>query len=158
MASPFPTNYNPGKFLLLAIISLSGLCALVGCFSIKWNRLLYLHMLIHMWCFDKLLCTFLIVLVYISFDSIYKAFNLFEYSLESLLTFLRAFFNIPRNPLEYSQDSSWTFPGISSKIPRNLFEHPWNLFKHSPESSWTFPGIFFNIPRNVKIITFPGIL
>ena len=35
MASPFATNYNPGIFLLLAIISLSGLYALVDYFSTK---------------------------------------------------------------------------------------------------------------------------
>ena len=35
MASPFPTNNNPGNFLLLAIISLPGLYTLVGYFSIK---------------------------------------------------------------------------------------------------------------------------
>ena len=93
---------------------------------------------------------------YMSFDSIfvqlhYKAFNLFEYFLESFLTFLGFFFSIPRNPLKHSPETSWAFPGFSSNIPQNLF-------KHSPGPSWTFPGILWNIPRNVKIITFPGIL
>ena len=52
IASPFATNCNPGNFLLLAIILLPRLCALVVYFSTKQNRLLYLHVLIHMWCFD----------------------------------------------------------------------------------------------------------
>ena len=39
--SPFATNCTPWSFLLLPIISFSGLCALVHYFSTKRNRLLY---------------------------------------------------------------------------------------------------------------------
>ena len=39
-------------------------------FQKKKKKIIILHILIHMWCFDKLLRTFLITLEYISFDSI----------------------------------------------------------------------------------------
>ena len=94
-----------------------------------------------MWYFDKILRTFFIIL-----DQYPLILFLFNCIVKSSI-----FLSILENLCQHSPESLLTFPRIFWNIPRNLFEIRRNLFKHYPESSSTFPGIFFNIPQNDNI-------
>ena len=103
--SSFAINYTPWSFLLLPIISFSGLCALVHYFSAKRNRLLYQYSPGSTWTISWMFANILRIFANISWIRL-------EHSLKFSSTFLRIL------KWYHSLESSKRFSGVLVNIPR----------------------------------------